>query len=113
RTALALDRTLLSWVRTSLSLIGFGFTLARFLHDLVSKGYLHGVEPEGPRQLGILMMILGVAGLLAGSFDYYRCVRRLKNTISISTWSSSLVVTLLLAFLSILLMFSLLNNLNP
>jgi putative membrane protein len=30
RTRLSLERTLMSWVRTSVALIGFGFTIVRF-----------------------------------------------------------------------------------
>jgi len=31
RTRLALERTLMAWVRTGVSLIGFGFTIVQFL----------------------------------------------------------------------------------
>jgi len=113
RTLLALDRTLLAWVRTSLTLIGFGFTLAKFVHDLIAKGYLHGVDPEYPRQLGISMMVLGIVGLLGGAFDYLRTVKKLRTAVAMSPWSASLFVSILLAVISVLLMVSLVTNLSP
>ena len=32
RTRMSIERTLMSWVRTSTALIGFGFTIFQFLH---------------------------------------------------------------------------------
>jgi putative membrane protein len=34
RNLMAADRTLMAWIRTSLSLIGFGFTLAKVFRAL-------------------------------------------------------------------------------
>ena len=34
RTRLSIERTLMSWVRTSVSLIGFGFTIVQFFERL-------------------------------------------------------------------------------
>lgn len=105
RTALAMDRTLLAWVRTSLSLIAFGFTLARFVHDLIAKGELHGVDGQYPRELGIVLMVLGIMGLLGGTYDHWRSLKRLKqHTVMMNSWSASLVVALILAVLSLILM---------
>ncbi len=38
RTRLAHDRTLMAWVRTSTSLISFGFTIYKFFQYLQEKG---------------------------------------------------------------------------
>lgn len=112
RTVLAMDRTLLAWVRTSLSLNAFGFTLARFVHDLIRAGSIHGVDAWLPRQLGVTLMVLGIAGIICGSIDYKRSVKRLQFAIQGSGWSASLVVAVLLAVISILLLMSLLSDLN-
>src|SRR5262249_54924819 len=113
RTLLALDTTLLAWIRTSLTLIAFGFTLASFVRDLIAKGYLRGDDPEYPRNLGISMMALGVAGLLGGALDYVRSVRRVGTGVAMSVWSASLVVTLLVVLISVLLTANLLSHLKP
>lgn len=113
RTLLALDRTLLAWIRTSLTLIAFGFTLAKFVHDLIAIGSLHLIDAKYPRELGITLMVLGIIGLLAGAIDYWRSARRLSGTISVSYWSASLVVSLIVALVSIYIVSSLLTNLRP
>jgi putative membrane protein len=112
RTVLALDRTLLAWVRTSLSLIAFGFTLARFVHDLIISGALHGVDARYPRDLGLTLMVLGIAGLLGGSFDHWRAVKKLKPDFAIGAWSASLMVALILVVISVMLMVNLMTGLN-
>ncbi len=113
RTLLALDRTLLAWIRTSLTLVGFGFTLAKFVHDLIVNGSVHLIDAKYPRELGITLMTLGIIGLLAGAVDYWRSVRKLKNSVSVSYWSASLVVSLIVATVSIYIMSSLLTTLGP
>ena len=112
RTALALDRTLLAWVRTSTSLIAFGFTLAKFVHDLIVSGALRSANSASPRHLGIALMMLGILGLIGGAYDHHRSVKRLNASVDISVWSSSLVVALVLAVLSTYLMCNLLINLG-
>jgi putative membrane protein len=113
RTLLALDRTLLAWVRTSLSLIAFGFTLAKFVHDLIGNGSLHGIDVHYPRHLGVTLMVLGITGLLAGAFDYWRAVKRLKASVDMPTLSTSLILSLLIAAIGTFLMFNLLADLRP
>ena len=46
RTRLAVDRTLLAWLRTSVSLIGFGFTIVQFFQRLQDAS---GVAPAQTR----------------------------------------------------------------
>ncbi len=113
RTLTALDRTLLAWIRTSLTLIGFGFTLAKFVHELIASGTIHLADSNYPRQLGITLMVLGIVGLFAGAIDYWRSVKALKATTPASYWSASLIVSLIIAIISILVMCSLLTNLRP
>jgi putative membrane protein len=109
RTLLALDRTLLAWIRTSLALLGFGFTLARFVHDLIASKALPSLPHtvQSPKQLGLTLMVLGICGLLFGSFDHWNSVKQLRGDVKISAWSASLVVALFLAMLSLFLMFDL------
>ncbi len=111
-TLLALDRTLLAWIRTSLSFNAFGFTLARFIHDLVVHGTLHNMKATFPRNLGVTLMILGIAGLFCGAFDYWRTLRRLRNTINHPPWSTSMVLALALALICIFLLVDMLANLG-
>lgn len=111
RTILALDRTLLAWIRTSLTLIGFGFTLARFVHDLMQHGQFKAMQAIYPRQLGIALILLGVATLIGGAVEYLQLSGKVnagKPGIKISV---SLVLAILLAVFSILLVVNFLSEL--
>jgi len=112
RTLLAMDRTLLAWVRTSISLCAFGFTLAKFVHVLIQNGSLQGTNAAYPKHLGLVLMLLGVSGLLGGAFDYWRSINRLKKMVDMPTATTALIVSLLLAFISVSLMICLIRDLN-
>jgi putative membrane protein len=108
RTMLALDRTLLSWVRTSLTLFGFGFTLARFVRDMALKGMLNGISPEVPRCDGLALMALGMITLMGGAYEYVRRVKAIRTDTSKKLWSVSLTVTVALAILATAMILTLL-----
>jgi len=50
RTVMAAARSMMAWVRTGLSLIGFGFTIYRFLESLTEEGIQLTMRPHGPRE---------------------------------------------------------------
>lgn len=78
RTRLALERTLMAWMRTSVSLIGFGFTIVQFFQRLNSmEGVAPALRPQAPRQLGLAMIACGVLGLLVSAWQYRRVVHYL------------------------------------
>ncbi len=112
RTLLAMDRTLLAWVRTSISLCAFGFTLAKFVHSLILTGSLQGTNAAYPKHLGLVLMTLGILGLLGGAFDYWRSMNRLKKMVDMPTATTALLVSLVLAGISISLMACLIHDLN-
>lgn len=109
-TILALDRTLLAWVRTSITLVGFGFTLAKFVHELVSKNVLQGISPTYPRHVGFALMFLGLGTLIGGAFEYVTLGRKIHG--QALRLSVSLAVTLVLLVLSVMLLMSILGELN-
>ena len=78
RTRLAVERTLMSWVRTSTALIAFGFAIFQFLYRFNRTA---GVEPpESPWAPWILSLALigtGVVGLMIALWEYQGLVRYL------------------------------------
>lgn len=81
RTLLGLQRTLLAAVRTAVSLIGFGFTVAQFFQRLqgpVADG-VPKLAPELPRDLGLVLIATGVVSLAAFTWQYHTAVAYLKS----------------------------------
>ena len=72
RTILAHDRTLMGWVRTSTSLITFGFTIYKFFQlDLAAHPPLRPLHNViGPRQFAILMICIGLFSLMTATIQY-------------------------------------------
>jgi len=106
RTTLALERTLLAWIRTGLTLIGFGFTLSKFMHDMISTGHFQ-TTIHYPREVGIIMMVLGIIGLTGGIFDYRRRMKRVHDGVESPVWTAAFMVSVVLVALSVYMMISL------
>lgn len=78
RTRLAVERTLMAWMRTSVSLIGFGFTIVQFFQRLNgTEGVVPALRPQAPRQLGLALIASGVLGLMISLWQYRRLVKYL------------------------------------
>jgi len=79
RNRAAADRTLNSWIRTSLSLIGFGFGISKIHASLESMG-VHG--PSDPVRSSLLVggsfIMLGMLALLAAVIQHLRILKRLE-----------------------------------
>jgi putative membrane protein len=77
-TRLAVERTLMAWVRTSVSLIGFGFTIVQFFEHLHAEGSAAALlRPQAPRYLGLALIAAGVSVLLISIYQYRKVVRYL------------------------------------
>jgi putative membrane protein len=81
RSRQAADRTLMAWVRTSLSLIGFGFGIARFRDILVEAGLVRRPLEHLNITLivGLSFIALGVLGLLAATIQHWRILEHVKR----------------------------------
>ena len=109
RTRMSTERTLMSWNRTSLSLISFGFTIYQFFRQFQESTMgAAAVRPEAPRNLGLSLMALGTLGTLVALWQYHRMVRYLTGdqfegiaTAKQTHWSISFVVTIFLALIGI------------
>jgi len=78
RTRLSVERTLMSWVRTAVSLIGFGFTIVQFFERFKDMpGVAPGKHPEGARYLGLALILIGVMALIISIWQYRWTLRYL------------------------------------
>ncbi len=78
RTAFSAERSLMSWLRTSVSLYTFGFSLTKFFDFL-------GPQTEGthvwagPQGLGLGLIALGILTLTLATLGYIKRFRRMKQ----------------------------------
>jgi putative membrane protein len=75
RTRMSVERTLMSWVRTSIALIGFGFTIYQVLRSLSADAKIP--PSPSPRYLGLALIGTGIIGLVIGLIEYHSTVRYL------------------------------------
>ena len=77
-TRMALERTLMAWVRTAVGLIGFGFTIVQFFQRLSDmQGIAPALRPQAPRHLGLALIGAGLAALLISLWQYRHVVNYL------------------------------------
>src|SRR3954452_6749435 len=80
RTSLSAERTLMAWNRTSLSLIGFGFTIYTFFQKIQeATAGPDAPHPEAPRLLGLALISVGTLGTLIALFQYWQIKSYLKG----------------------------------
>jgi putative membrane protein len=105
RTQLALDRTTLSWVRTTLTMAGFGFGTVGFFRSLQQTSpspetvRLH----EGAIRFGAGLVMLGIVATLFAGLSHWLTLRRLRRgeTPVLTHWPLSVTVALLLAVMAL------------
>lgn len=78
RTAFSSETSLMAWIRTSVSLYTFGFSLIKFFDYLDAKEM--GTQlPEGPRRLGLALVCLGIVVLLPAAIEHVRRMKKMKK----------------------------------
>jgi putative membrane protein len=77
----AADRTLMAWIRTTLSLIGFGFAIANFRAILLNAGLVSNPREHANVALvfGLSFISLGVLGLLAAVIQHWNILQHIKK----------------------------------
>jgi putative membrane protein len=80
RTRFALERTVMASLRTSVALIGFGFTIVQFFARVDQMpGSAPARLPEAAFYLGLSLIFCGVALLMISIWDYRKTVSYLWN----------------------------------
>ena len=101
RNRAAEERTLMAWIRTALSLIGFGFGIDRIV-SAIHQELGDAVNPiRLSRILGLSFIALGTFALLFAALDHKLQLKRIqRNELTyVSRHSPSLVVAYALSFL--------------
>ena len=78
RTRLSLERTMMSWQRTAVALIGFGFAIVQYLNHLQqAPGTRPAFLPTAPEYLGLALISCGILALIISLWQYRWTVRYL------------------------------------
>jgi len=112
-TRFASERTLMAAVRTSLALIGFGFTIYKFFESVrQTMGDGGPIRVKAPRRLGMTLVSLGVFVLVAAAWQQWLFLRELtKETDQEFPWSISLTSAVILALTGIVVFVTILVRL--
>ena len=81
RVFFAAERTLLAWIRTGLTIMGFGFVVARFglFLSLLAAQHMPSRTPVAPSShfsngIGIALVLLGAVSMIFAAIQHQRFV---------------------------------------
>ena len=78
RTRLSVERTMMSWLRTAVALIGFGFAIVQYLNHLQQIPEARPANyPTAPEYLGLALISSGIVALVISIWQYWRGLRYL------------------------------------
>ncbi len=75
QTVWAAERTLMSWIRTSMSMISFGFVINQFFHWADEASLKIGNFPS--KAFGLALIVIGTLTMVLATFQHVRLVRGL------------------------------------
>jgi len=78
RTAYSSERSLMSWIRTSVSLYSFGFSISKFIDYLESR-VSNLAYSVGLRRLAIVLIAFGTIALVFAIVEHLKRIRIMKQ----------------------------------
>jgi len=83
RNRAAYDRTLMAWIRTAISLIGFGFAIAKSYEyiqmDEMEKTGRFIDQIHAPLWFGMSFIVLGMVCILGGVIQYREVMKQIQS----------------------------------
>ena len=77
-TRLALEMTMMAWIRMAITLVGFGFTIVQFFERLNDmEGVAPAAQPFAARYVGLVLIASGVGALVVSALQYRATIRYL------------------------------------
>ena len=113
RTRMASERTLMAWVRTALSMIGFGFTIYKFLQVVQEQSKLPVLRPQAPRNVGLMLVGIGTFAVIIACIQHWRYVMRLRPDQPYRPWDLAFIVACFIGVLGFLIFVSIMLRAGP
>jgi putative membrane protein len=80
RSRAAADRTLMAWIRTCLSLIGFGFGIPTIVRAIENTRLSHHLNPVRFSVIvGLSFIVTGMLGMFLGLREHRRLLKQIQN----------------------------------
>ncbi len=77
RTRLAAEHTLMGWIRTSFSMMTFGFTIYKVMQELGQISAPNDAPVSESRHLGLALAAIGTVALMIACVQHWRYTRQL------------------------------------
>ena len=103
RTSMAADRSLMAWIRTALSMIGFGFTIFKFLQYVRDDIVEITLRQQLPRNLGLFLIGLGTLSMIYGSIQYMLTMKSIPAQSRHTAWRFPIIAACSIAALGLFL----------
>ena len=113
RTRLAAGRTLMAWIRTALSMIGFGFTIYKFLQVVQEQSTLPVLRPQAPRNVGLTLVGIGTFAVIIACVQHWQYIKKLRPDQPYKPWDLTFIVACLIGFLGLLMVGSIIFRAGP
>ncbi len=113
RTRLAAERTLMGWIRTSFSMMTFGFTIYKIMQEVGQFGGAPNAPVAQSRHLGLALSALGTVALTIACVQHWKYTKRLRHAEADGSWDLTLVVACSVVCLGLLILGGLILRFGP
>jgi putative membrane protein len=113
RTRMAADRTLMGWIRTALSMIGFGFTIYKFMQSMQSMEDFRLASKQSPEVVGLTLIGIGVFSLTIACFQHWKFIKNLRPDMPYRPWDLTFVVAFLIGSVGVVMFISIVLHAGP
>lgn len=109
RTIMAADRTLMAWVRTSLSMLSFSFTIYKFLEAAAESGQI--AASSSPQRVGMFLAGMGTTAMVLGTVSYWTVLKDINRVEQFRLGRPVLLMSLIMSIAGLALFVSITERL--